>query len=96
LNKMYFVFRGIDHAGSQWMREQLLPAHRAYVREVATVRMIHGGPLYDDKQQPIGSCLILEADSLADVGKWLRAEPFSDAGLFAITSVEHWGWTYGR
>jgi len=96
LEKKYFIFRGIDYAGSKWMREQLLPEHRIYVRKSGAVKMVHGGPLYDEAEEPIGSCLILEADSPADVGKWLSAEPFFNAGLFAIVSVDRWGWTYGR
>jgi uncharacterized protein YciI len=96
LEKKYFIFRGIDYAASKRMREQLFPEHRTYVRQSGAVKMVHGGPLYDEAEQSIGSCLILEADSSADVAKWLSAEPFFNAGLFAITSVDRWGWTYGR
>jgi uncharacterized protein len=96
LEKRYFIFRGIDSVGWKWMREQLLPEHRAYVRKSGAVKMVHGGPLYDEAEQCIGSCLVLEAESSEDVGKWLSAEPLFNAGLFAITSVDRWGWTYGR
>lgn len=96
MDKKYFVFRGIDRADSQWMREQLLSEHRTYVRSANAVRMLHGGPLCDDTGQPVGSCLILEADSSAKVRTWLSAEPFFKSGLFANSSVEQWGWTYGR
>ena len=96
LEKKYFVFRGIDHADSLWMREQFLEQHRAYVRRPGPVKLVHGGPLYDDAGQPVGSCLIVEADSRTDAEAWLSTEPFFKSGLFAITSTERWGWTYGR
>jgi uncharacterized protein YciI len=90
------MFRGIDHAESQRMRDALLDAHREYVRRAAPVRMVHGGPLHDEEDRVIGSCLILEAASKPDVDAWLGAEPFYRSGLFAIASLERWGWSYGR
>ena len=96
MDKKYYVFRGIDHANSLLIREQFLEEHRAYVRQPHPVKLIHGGPLYDDAGQPVGSCLIIEADSRTEAQAWLSAEPFSKSGLFAITSIERWGWTYGR
>jgi len=96
MDKSYFVFRGIDHAESQRMRDALLDSHREYVRRFASVTMIHGGALYDAEDRIIGSCLILEADSESDAHAWLDAEPFYRAGLFAIASLERWGWSYGR
>jgi uncharacterized protein YciI len=96
LDKQFFVFRGIDHAGAGRIRAQLLDVHRDYVRRDAAVRMLHGGPLYDLQEQTIGSCLILEAGAKAEVDAWLASEPFFSAGLFAIVSVERWGWSYGR
>jgi uncharacterized protein len=58
--------------------------------------MIHGGPLIDPQGRTIGSCLIVEADSKADVERWIASEPFTRAGLFATSTIEQWGWTYGR
>ncbi|MFM0527362.1 MULTISPECIES: YciI family protein [Paraburkholderia] len=96
LDKQFFVFRGIDHASVGRIREQLLDSHRAYVRGEADVKMLHGGPLYDAHGCSIGTCLILEANSESEVRAWLSSEPFFNAGLFAIVSIDRWGWTYGR
>jgi uncharacterized protein len=96
VERRFFVFRGLDHIGVAVLRERLLDQHRAYVRGDASVRMLHGGPLYDAAEHTIGSCLILEANSRADVEAWINSEPFTAAGIFAETTIEHWGWTYGR
>ncbi|WP_042304806.1 YciI family protein [Paraburkholderia terrae] len=96
LDKQFFVFRGIDHASVGRIREKLLDSHRAYVRREADVKMLHGGPLYDAHECSIGTCLILEANSESEVRAWISSEPFFNAGLFAIVSIERWGWTYGR
>jgi uncharacterized protein len=95
IEKNYFVFRGIDQANSLWLRERTTPAHRDYVRNHPTVKMIHGGPLYDGDLQ-IGTCLILGGDQIEDIQEWVKECPFYKAGLFALVSVEKWGWTYGR
>ncbi len=78
------------------MRDVLIDAHREYVRRPAPVTMVHGGPLYDAEDRVIGTCLILEAGSKPQVDAWLGDEPFYRAGLFAIASLERWGWSYGR
>lgn len=96
MSKHFFVFRGIDHASAENLREQLLASHREYVRRESAVRMIHGGPLYDPQEKTIGTCLIVEAESGSDVDVWLANEPFFSAGLFAIASIDRWGWSYGR
>nr|WP_277990467.1 YciI family protein [Pandoraea sp. LA3] len=96
VERQYFVFRGIDHASLEKLREQQLAAHREYVRRADAVRMRHGGPLLDDAGRVIGTCLVLEADARPQIDAWLTNEPFFRAGLFAIVSIEQWGWTYGR
>lgn len=96
MTEQYFVFRGIDKTGARKLRDELLETHRTYVRMVATVKMLHGGPLFDEHGETIGSCLILAAENRAGVEAWLSSEPFFGAGLFGTSTLEHWGWTYGQ
>jgi uncharacterized protein len=96
LEKQFYVFRGIDHVGSQEIRERWLAEHKVYMRTPAKVKLLHGGPLYNADEMVIGSCLIVEADSKSDVESWLSDEPFCRNGLFATRSVDRWGWSYGR
>lgn len=96
MDEAYFVFRGIDQADATKLREQWLAAHREYVRRAGAVVMIHGGPLYDAAQNIVGTCLVLKAPAKAQAEAWLAREPFFRSGLFAIASLDQWGWTYGR
>lgn len=96
MDRQFYIFRGIDYASAEKMREQLLASHRDYVRRDAGVKMLHGGPLYDSQEKVVGTCLIVEANSRQDVDTWLAGEPFFKTGLFAMVSVERWGWSYGR
>ena len=96
MGNQFFVFRGIDRPDSARLREELTPRHRDYVRNSRMIVMLHGGPLYGVEGETIGTCLILAAPSKADITDWLEKAPFYSAGLFGSTTVEHWGWTYGR
>lgn len=96
MEKQFFLFRGIDGEQSVSIRERTTTQQRAYVQEAPDVKMIHGGLIYDGEDAVLGTCLILEAASVAVVEDWLRASPFFIAGLFEQTSIERWGWTYGR
>lgn len=92
----YFVFRGIDRPNLAPLRESLTQRHREYVRNSKSVLMIHGGPLYGPSGETVGTCLILAAPSKSTVDSWLEKAPFYSAGLFHTTTIDHWGWTYGR
>lgn len=96
MERQFFLFRGIDGERSVSIREQTTTQQRAYVQEALDVKMIHGGLIYDGADSVLGTCLILEAASPGLVEDWLRESPFFKAGLFAQTSIERWGWTYGR
>jgi hypothetical protein len=92
----YFIFRGIDGAEKNEIRERLIEQHRAYVRTEGAVKMLHGGPLYGPDDSVVGTSLILQADSFSTVKQWIKDEPFNAAGLFAEASIDQWGWTFGR
>ena len=38
----------------------------------------------------IGSLLVLEAETEAEVREWLAADPYAKAGLFANVDVKPW------
>ena len=85
---MIYVFRLLDKPGSAALRQQLRPAHKAYLGEVAA-RIAFGGPLTDDDGVAmIGSLLAIDFPSRAAAMAWLAAEPFTCAGLYAGVEVQ--------
>jgi uncharacterized protein YciI len=84
---MIFAFRLLDKPGSAALREQVRPAHKAYLGAVAD-RIAFAGPLtHDDGTVSIGSLLAIDFDSRDAAHAWLADEPFTRAGLYAGTEI---------
>jgi uncharacterized protein len=86
---MYFVIYALDVPGSP-IREQLGRQHRAYLDAQAAI-IFAAGPLLDDADDTmIGSHLIIECDSRAQLDVFLADEPYFNNGLFARVDIRRW------
>ena len=84
---MHYVVHCLDHAGAVQTRLAHYDAHKAYLA-AATVKTVISGPLLaDDNETMIGSCFVLEADSLAAVEDFNRNDPFNKVGLWETVSI---------
>ena|SRR5271166_1655242 len=84
---MIYVFHLLDREGMRELRHQVRPAHRQYLAMVAD-RIAFAGPLLEeDGVTMCGSLLAIDFPSLADAQAWLKAEPFTNAGIYGTTSV---------
>jgi uncharacterized protein YciI len=84
---MHYVVHCLDHDGAVETRLANYDAHKAYLA-AATVKTVISGPLLaDDEQTMIGSCFVIEADSLAEVEDFNRNDPFAKVGLWKSVSV---------
>lgn len=84
---MHYVIHCLDHDDAVDKRLAHYDAHKAYLA-AATVRTLISGPLLaDDEETMIGSCFLLEADSLAEVEAFNRNDPFHHAGLWKTVSI---------
>lgn len=86
-----FHFLGRDKPGALQVRLDNRPAHLEYAK--GYVRL--GGPILDEAGQPMGSAMIIEADSLEDARARLAADPYTKAGLFASTELLPWRLSLG-
>jgi uncharacterized protein YciI len=87
-----FVFHGLDKTGGLEVRKATRPAHLAWV-ETLTPRVKIGGPmLADDGQTPVGSMLVIEAETLDAAKALFAADPYALAGLWQSTSVRPFTW----
>jgi hypothetical protein len=66
------------------------PAHLAYLNGLAARVKIGGALLAPDHKTSVGSMIIFEAESEADVLALVAKDPFSLAGLFETVSVKPW------
>lgn len=86
-----FHFVGLDKPGALQVRLDNRPAHLEYAKGYVRV----GGPILDEAGQPMGSAMIIEADSLEDARARLAADPYAQAGLFASTELHPWRLSLG-
>lgn len=84
---MHYVVHCLDHDGAVSTRLANYEAHKAYLA-AAKVKTVMSGPLLaDDNETMIGSCFVLEADSLSAVEDFNRNDPFNKVGLWKTVSI---------
>ena len=87
-----FVFHGLDKADGLEVRKATRPAHLAWIDQLAPRVKIGGPMLADDGQTPVGSMLVVEAETLEAAKALLAADPYALAGLWQSTSVRPFNW----
>lgn len=79
---MIFAILLMDKPGTEGLRIQVRPEHRAYLAKLSD-RMAFAGPLTsDDGHKTVGSLLVMDFPSRADLEVWLQDEPFTKAGVY--------------
>ncbi|MBC2834616.1 YciI family protein [Paragemmobacter straminiformis] len=84
---MHYVVHCLDHEGAVETRLANYDAHKAYLAAAPVKTVISGPLLADDEQTMIGSCFVLEANSLAEVEDFNRNDPFAKVGLWKTVSI---------
>lgn len=90
----YFCVYALDKDGAGDARAARRPAHRERLRvhdHPVCVRI--GGPLLDTAGAMIGTLLIVEAEDIDDVRRFVDGDPYSEAGVYAAVDIRpfHWG-----
>ena len=93
----YYLVLGTDRAHAAALREQLRPAHRQWLREHPghAVQVLLGGPTLDAAGRMNGTLLVVQADSEAEVRRFLAADPYGQGDLFERVEVRRWQWSLG-
>lgn len=95
----FFAIFATDKPGMLAVRERVRPAHRAYLRSAGgsgvSVRL--GGPTLDaDGVAMNGTLLVMEAERMEDVERFVRDDPYMHAGLFERVEIRPWDWSLGN
>ena len=85
---MLFVISAIDMLGALALRMATREAHLAYLHESGVVKL--AGPFLNDKGEPVGSLVVIEAADLDAAKAWAAADPYAKAGLFLSSDVRRW------
>lgn len=84
---MIHVFHLIDKAGCGELRQRVRPEHKAYLAAVGDHIAFAGPLMADDGQAMVGSLLAIDFDSRGAAQAWLADEPFTRAGVYAVSSI---------
>jgi uncharacterized protein len=87
---MLFVATCTDKPDSNALRLQNRPAHLVYLSGLGAKVKAGGALLSADRQTVIGSLLILQAETEAEIEAMLAQDPYALAGLFAHVDVKPW------
>jgi uncharacterized protein YciI len=72
------------------VRMENRPAHLDHLKSLGE-RLHAAGPLLgDDGETPVGSLVVIEADSQADAETFAAADPYAQAGLFESVTIKPW------
>lgn len=87
-----FMVLGTDKVGMSSLRQELRPAHRAYLRrENSMTRVVLAGPTFDNALEKMnGTLLIIEARSAEDVRKFINDDPYMQAEIFQDIKIRPW------
>lgn len=76
----------LDKPGALDVRKATRPAHLEYVDAAGVVKL--GGPVSDPVTgDPVGSLMIVEAESLDAARAYSAADPYAKAGLFESVDI---------
>lgn len=84
---MHYVIHCLDKPGSVQKRLDNYEAHKAYLADAPIKTLISGPLLDDDAETMIGSCFLVEAESLEEVVAFNRADPFHAVDLWGQVSI---------
>lgn len=96
---MYYAVWATDRIGALPDRERVREAHRERLRNPGghKVKVLLGGPTLDDAAASMnGSLLVVEADSIEAVLRFVDEDPYVLAKVYATVEVRPWRWGLGR
>ena len=83
-----FVLVGRDGARGAQLRKQHRNAHLANLRPLVDAGLVvYAGPLLDDAEQPCGSVIVFEAESLEAARRFAASDPYVVHGIFESHDV---------
>lgn len=92
MSKQLFVFLGVDKVGVQRIRARIRPSHRKYLRDPnLDIEVLLGGPTVNGSEKQMdGTLLIIKANSIQDVERFIENDPYSRAEIFSQKIIRPW------
>lgn len=93
---MLFAATCIDKPQGLDKRKENRPAHLAFLKGLGDRVRIGGALLGPDQETPVGSMLIFEGESEAEIRALLAKDPYALAGLFERVELRAWRQAVGQ
>lgn len=87
---MAFMVQTFDKPEGATIRNAHRAAHYEYLESYRSILIASGGLQNDAGTQFIGSCILLNVETLEEVEKFVAADPFHQAGLAAKVVISRW------
>lgn len=87
-----FAFHGLDKQGALEIRKATRQSHLDWIASLNPIVKIGGPMLADDGATPVGSMLVIEAETLDAARAIYAKDPYALAGLWASTAVRPFNW----
>jgi uncharacterized protein YciI len=85
--RMLYTFLLVDKPGALAKCLEIRPQHKAYLGAKAEQIAFAGPLMSDDGTSMVGSLLVIDFPSREEAQRWIAAEPFTQAGVYASTTV---------
>ena len=86
---MLYAMIAKDAPGALQTRLDTRPVHLEHLKSLGK-KLVFAGALLNAEEQPEGSVVIFEAETLAEAEAMAAADPFVPAGVFASYEVKRW------
>jgi uncharacterized protein len=95
---MYFAVWATDRPGMLVERQRVRDAHRARLRDPGAhaLRVRLGGPTLDEAGAMNGTLLVVEAEHIDAVRRFMAEDPYMLAGVYAALDIRPWAWGLGQ
>ncbi|KGB82707.1 hypothetical protein JT55_06360 [Rhodovulum sp. NI22] len=86
---MAYMIMTRDKPGAEEIRAANRVAHYAFLRSHRNILIASGG-LQNENGEFNGGLIVIDVDTREEAEEFLRADPFSDAGLFGDVTISRW------
>lgn len=94
---MLYALFCTDKPNALQTRLDTRPTHVAFLERLNEEgKLALAGPFLGDDGKPMGSLVIVEADSPEAAKALSDADPYAAAGLFASVEIRQWNWTFNK
>lgn len=92
---MYFALVAYDRPNAVVERQRLRPDHLRHLDALGDA-LIFAGPFLNDRDESVGSIVVIEAANLDEARTVFGRDPFMSQGLFDSVTIKPWKLTINK